>query len=110
MICEVPFLVDLFANHYICKVKIVNYLFLAPGTELVVAFSEVWSGENNWLVSPVTFEPNALMLSKAQGIFIVTYWPSASFLPILFGNNSIPKIYILDILSSTIGQDISLQF
>jgi hypothetical protein len=48
------FSVNRFAKHYNCNVKRFNSLFWVLGAEQVDAFSVDWSGENNWLVAPVT--------------------------------------------------------
>jgi hypothetical protein len=105
--------VDRFANHYNNRILRFNSRFWVPETEAVNAFSCSWAGENNWLVPPISIVPqviNYLEKCKAKGTLIIPNWPSAPFWPMLFGDNSIKKAHILDILMFSSGQDIFVQY
>lgn len=107
-----PHSIDRFANHYNHKIPRFNSLCWVPGTENVDSFSLNWSGENNWLVPPVSIVTrviNHLVSCKAVGTLVVPFWPSAPFWPLIFGFASIPKMFILDILEFATGQNIFIQ-
>jgi hypothetical protein len=51
-----------------------NYLYWNPGSIGVDAFTSDWSGENNWLVPPVSMVGrviNHLIKSNSVGTFVV---------------------------------------
>lgn len=96
-----PHGIDRFANEHNFKVERYNSLFWTPSTEAVDAFSQDWENENNWCVPPVVLVPRALnhlVYCKGNGTFVVPYWPSSPFFPLIFGENSHLKPFIQDIL------------
>ncbi|XP_053403229.1 uncharacterized protein LOC128558328 [Mercenaria mercenaria] len=96
-----PHDIDRFANEYSCKVSRYNSLFWTPSTEAVDAFTQDWGNDNNWCVPPVSLAPRALnhiFCCKGTGTFVLPFWPSSPFFPLIFGENSILKPYIQEIL------------
>ena len=49
-----PHSADRFACSYNVKLPRFNSRFVQPGTEADDAFTQDWSSENNWLVSPIS--------------------------------------------------------
>ena len=82
-----PFSVDRFASFENTKLQKFNSLYWNPGSLCVDAFTCDWSGENNWLVPPVTEVSrviNHLVKCKAKGTLIVPNWTSSPFWPLIF--------------------------
>ena len=72
-----PHTTDRFADFRNRKTSRYNPRFWNPGCEVVDAFSQNWSGENNWLVPPVYFIESTirhLLASKAYGALIAPFW------------------------------------
>ncbi len=83
-----PYTIDRFANSKNAKTRRYNSLSWNPGCEAVDAFSQDWSGENNWLVPPVFLISRAIRHARdcrAEGSLIVPLWESAPFWPLLRG-------------------------
>jgi hypothetical protein len=81
--------IDRFANSTNAKLSRFNSLFWKVNTEAVDAFSQNWSGENNWLVPPiyaVIRTVKHLVAGKAQGTLIIPKWTSAAYWPLIFEN------------------------
>ena len=81
-----PYTIDRFASSKNAKTQRYNSLFWNPGCEAVDAFTQDWSGENNWLVPPVFLISRAIRHAKdckAKGSIIVPLWESAPFWPLL---------------------------
>ena len=81
-----PYTIDRFASHYNTQCTRFNSLVWYPGTEAVDAFSQIWSGENNWLVPPPSLIPrtiNKMRSDKAVGTLIIPEWISAPFWPLV---------------------------
>lgn len=96
-----PHDVDRFANDYNHKVKRFNSKFWVPNCESVDAFSVHWGGSNNWLVPPVCLVPRALnhlRHCQAKGTFVLPYWPSSAFFPILYSEVSEFSMFLVETL------------
>ncbi len=81
-----PYTIDRFASSKNAKIRRYNSLFWNPGCEAVDAFTQDWSGENNWLVPPVFLISRAIRHARdcrAKGSIIVPLWESAPFWPLL---------------------------
>ena len=81
-----PFTIDRFADSSNTKLKRFNSKYLCPNTEQVDSFTSAWTGENNFIVPPVSLVPRALAhmeASGAQGTIVVPFWPSAAFFPLI---------------------------
>jgi hypothetical protein len=79
--------IDRFANSTNAKLSRFNSLFWNVNTEAVDAFSQNWSGENNWLVPPiyaVIRTVKHLVACKAKGTLIIPKWTSADYWPLIF--------------------------
>ena len=84
-----PFTVDRFADDLNKKVVRFNSKFHCPGTEAVDAFTETWSGDNNWLCPPISLIGSVirhLALCRASGTLLVPVWPSAYFWVLIYPN------------------------
>jgi hypothetical protein len=82
-----PHTVDRFANMNNTKLLRLNSLYWNPGSIAVDAFTSDWSGENNWLVPPVSMVSrliNHLIKSNSVGTSVVPKWPSSSSWLLLF--------------------------
>ncbi|VDI24929.1 Hypothetical predicted protein [Mytilus galloprovincialis] len=96
-----PFSVDRFASFENTKLQKFNSLYWNPGSLCVDAFTCDWSGENNWLVPPVTEVSrviNHLVKCKAKGTLIVPNWPSSPFWPLIFDTGLKYRKYTNDVL------------
>ena len=95
-----PFTVDRFADNKNCKTKVFNSKYWCPNTSCVDAFSTSWQHENNYLVPPIHLIPKVikqLRLSKAQGVLVAPFWPSASFWLLLFNHQKkTPSHFVKD--------------
>ena len=92
-----PHTIDRFANYQNNKLPRFNSRFWNPNSENIDALTETWSGENNWLVPPISLIAKTIMhlrASKAMGTLIIPRWLSAPFWPLLILNNGsfIPEI------------------
>ena len=77
-----PHTIDKFACDYNTKLPRFNSRFLQPRSEAVVAFSQDWSSENNWLVPPPTVNGKLLTHMRdcrAIGTLVVPMWKSAYY-------------------------------
>jgi hypothetical protein len=77
-----PHSVDRFASVVNKKISRFNSLFWNPSFEAVDAFTQNWSGENNFLVPPIYSVVRAikhLVYSKAIGTLIIPTWVSAPY-------------------------------
>ena len=77
-----PHSVDRFASVVNKKISRFNSLFWNPSFEAVDAFTQNWSGENNFLVPPIYSVVRAikhLVYSKAIGTLIIPRWVSAPY-------------------------------
>ncbi|XP_045208922.2 uncharacterized protein LOC123560830 [Mercenaria mercenaria] len=104
-----PHNVDRFASSQNRKLKLYNSKFLDFDTEAIDAFTQDWSGCNNWLVPPIRLVSRTifhLLHYGAVGTLIVPKWPSASFWPIIFKKNFMKQDFISEILEFKSGQDI----
>ena len=94
------FTMDRFADDKNCKTKVFNSKHWCLNTDCVDAFSTSWQHENNYLVSPYTSYSKPikqLRLSKAQGVLVAPFWPSAAFWLLLFNYQSkIPSHFLKD--------------
>ena len=91
-----PHTVDCFADYKNCKVQKFYSRFWNPGSAGIDAFFHSWEGENALLVPPVSLASRVLTFMhtcKAKGTFVLPYWPSAPFWPLLI---SLFSAYILD--------------
>ena len=82
--------IDRFADNLNCLVPRFNSKYFVPNTEKVNAFSELWSGEFNWLCPPISLIAQTiqhLQLSRGVGILAVPFWPSHSFFPFLLSDS-----------------------
>jgi hypothetical protein len=83
--------VDCFADYNNCKVQIFYSKF---GTQALRAYRCIvysWEGGNALLVPPVPLDSRVLVFMhscKAQDTFVVPYWPSAPFRPLLISRFS----------------------
>ena len=68
-----PHSIDSFASSYNAKLPRFNLRFLQSGTEVVDAFSQDWSCDNNWIVPPIT------VVGKVQYRSKVSYHLSSRF-------------------------------
>ena len=96
-----PHTVDRFANMNNTKLLRLNSLYWNPGSIAVDAFTSDWSGENNWLVPPVSMVSrliNHLIKSNSVGTSVVPKCPSSSFWLLLFHTGLIYKQYVTDVL------------
>ena len=92
-----PHTIDRFANYQNNRLPRFNSRFWNPNSENIDALTETWSGENNWLVPPISLIAKTIMhlrASKAMGTLIIPRWLSAPFWPLLILNNGsfIPEI------------------
>ncbi len=81
------FSVDRFADHRNRKCVRFNSRFYVPGTEGVNAFAFDWSGEENWLVPPISCVSKVLdhvSLTKSNAVLVTPAWKSAVFWPKVF--------------------------
>jgi hypothetical protein len=81
-----PHTVDRFANSENKKTLRFTSKVWYPGCVGVDAFANSWKNENNWIVPPVNLIGRSLQhlfLSRARGTFVVPFWRSAKFWPIL---------------------------
>ena len=82
-----PHTVARFANMNNTKLLRLNSLYWNPGSIAVNAFTSDSSGENNWLVPPVSMVSrliNHLIKSNSVGTLVVPKWPSLPFWLLLF--------------------------
>ncbi len=82
-----PCTIDRFASDRNKKFPRFNSRYTCEGTEGTDAFTLDWSGETNWLVPPPQLVPRVLdhlKASRARGILVTPFWPSAKFWPFLF--------------------------
>lgn len=103
-----PHTVDCFADYKNCKVPKFYSRFWNPGSAGIDAFFHSWGGENALLVPPVSLASRVLTFMhscNAIGTFVVPYWPSASFWPLLISRFS-PYIqdYIVFVGNSALRQ------
>ena len=94
-----PFTIDRFANSRNTKTTRYNALFWNPLCEAVDAFTQDWSGENNWLVPPVFLVPSVLHHARscrASGTLVVPFWESAAFWPMLRKRSGVFKKFVRD--------------
>ncbi len=98
-----PFTCDCFADERNKKVDKFYSRYWRPGCFGVNAFAQDWSGDNNWIVPPVSQAGKAiqhLIRCKAKGTLVVPKWPSQSFWPLLFqhkepGNQFLLRVFEL---------------
>ena len=86
-----PHSVDRFATDYNAKLPKFNSKVWCPGTSGVDALVIDWSGENNWLVPPISLIGEVLrhvQACSASGTLVIPEWPSAAFWPLLFSQYS----------------------
>ena len=86
-----PYDIDRFANHKNHKTHRFNSRYWSPGCEAVDAFTQDWSGSENWLVPPIHLIPRTIRHAnrcKAKGTLIAPLWKSAPFWPMLCYNGS----------------------
>ncbi len=84
-----PHSIDRFASFQNHKLSRFNSRYWNPGSERVDAFTQTWSGENNWLVPPISLIANTILhlrASKSKETLIIPEWPSAPFWPLLTNN------------------------
>lgn len=77
-----PFSVDRFANMSNTQLARYNSLFLDPMTMGVDAFSQCWSGENNYLNPPIRLMNRVLdkiIADRAVATLICPIWPAQSW-------------------------------
>lgn len=93
--------IDRFANSTNAKLSRFNSLFWNVNTEAVDAFSQNWSGENNWLVPPiyaVIRTVKHLVACKAKGTLIIPKWTSAAYWPLIFSKHWSYHSYVKDVI------------
>lgn len=81
-----PLTIDRFADNFNKKLDRFNSRFVCPNSEYVNALSISWTEENNYVVPPVSLVIRSIKhmkLSRALGVLIVPYWPSAPFWPFI---------------------------
>lgn len=96
-----PHSVDRFASVVNKKISRFNSLFWNPSSEAVDAFTQNWSGENNFLVPPIYSVVRAikhLVYSKAIGTLIIPRWVSAPYWPFIFKKHMQYQNYVTDVL------------
>ena len=81
--------VDHFALYKNSKSSRFNSRYVCPSTEAVNTFSQDWSNEGKWLVSPIYLIPKCLThftleRSGTTAILMLSCWSSATFWPLLF--------------------------
>ena len=79
-----PHTVDHFASFYNAQVPRFNSKFWNPESEVVEAFTQDWSRDNNWLCLPVSLIVRAirhLITCEGLGSLIIPKWPSSYFWP-----------------------------
>ena len=84
---ECKFTVDRIANHINKKCKRFFSPWWVPETEGVNAFSQNWTGEENWLVPPIQLVPCTIehvIQSNCYAALVVPEWKSQIFWPKLF--------------------------
>ena len=94
-----PHTVDRFANDRNAQLPRFNSLYWSPGSEGVDAFAFRWSGENNWLVPPISNIiacVNYLLINKAPATLIVPRWRSAVYWPLLVDEHGCFPNFIVD--------------
>ena len=94
-----PYTVDRFADSSNTKLLRFNSKFLCPNTEQVDAFSSAWTGENNYLVPPVSMIPRVLTHMEgcgATGTLVVPFWPSAAYFPLIMSTEATFKPFVKD--------------
>lgn len=94
-----PFEVDRFAGPGNAKLPRFNSKFHCAGTEQVNAFSVSWKGCSNYLVPPVSAVPRVIehmAACGAPGVLVAPFWPSASFFPLLIGNDGQFRAFVAD--------------
>ena len=94
-----PFTVDRFASHKNAQTARYNSLFWNPRCEAVDAFTQDWSGENNWLVPPIFLAAttiNHARACKAAGTLVVPLWESPPFWPMVRSMNGGFKSFVTD--------------
>ena len=84
-----PHTFDRFASYYNRKSENFNSKFWRKGTKGIDAFQQIWKGENNWLVPPVTMISSVskkIKNEKCNCTLIIPEWKSAPFWPLLFSD------------------------
>ena len=95
------YIIDRFANSTNAKLSRFNSLFWNVNTEAVDAFSQNWSGENNWLVPPiyaVIRTVKHVVACKAKGTLIIPKWTSAAYWPLIFSKHWSYHSYVKDVI------------
>jgi hypothetical protein len=83
-----------------------NSLFWNVNTEAVDAFSQNWSGDNNWLVPPiyaVIRTAKHVVACKAKGTLIIPKWTSAAYWPLSFSKHWSYHSYVKDAYEYMLG-------
>ena len=96
-----PHSVDRFASVVNKKISRFNSLFWNPSSEAIDAFTQNWSGENNFLVPPIYSVVRAikhLVYSKTIGTLIIPRWVSAPYWLIIFKKHMQYQNYVTDVL------------
>lgn len=76
-------------------------MFWNVNTEAVDAFSQNWSGENNWLVPPlyaVIRTVKHVIACKAKGTLIIPKWTSNAYWPLIFSKHWSYHSYVKDVI------------
>lgn len=84
-----PFTIDRFSDNVNRKLPRFNSKHFCPESLCVNAFTDNWSGENNWLCPPVSLVGSVikhLKLCKACGTLLVPIWKSSYFWPLIYPN------------------------
>lgn len=77
-----PYTVDRFASFYNAQVPQFNSRFWNLASEVVEAFTQDWSRDNNWFCLPVSLIAPAvrhLIACKGLGSLIIPEWPCSYF-------------------------------
>ena len=93
--------IDRFANSINAKLSRFNSLLCNVKTEAVDAFSQNWSGDNNWQVPPnyaVIRTVKHLIACKAKGTLIIHKWTSAANWPLIFLKHWSYHSYVKDLI------------
>ena len=96
-----PFQIDRFADEKNKKVSTFNSKYYCPGTAHINAFTDDWSGINNWICPPVKDIPKVIRhmkLCKACGTLLIPHWPSAFWWPLIYPDGKRPSYFVRDVL------------
>ena len=96
-----PHTVDRFACYYNKKIKRFNSRYWNPGCDDIDAFSLNWSGENNWVVPPISVIPRVILFmreTRVTGTLICPCWYSAPYWPLLFPDGHNPIRAVVDLV------------